>query len=897
MKYATFGMEKAAYKVAILVNDIRRDEIQKAYLTPYGLDPSQVIVIQVHQTPGKKKTPVAEIKDWIDQELVPVLTDLGTEYLIVGDGDYFKVLGKTTKVEKMLGYVIPSDLGPWCSVYVPNYRTIFYDPGKVHEKIALGINALKSWIAGTYVTPGVDIIKFSAYPRTYDEIEAWLERLLEMDVPLTVDIEGFGLKHFNSGIGTITFCWSKHEGIAFPIDYEAVEWTDEDGGKHFGRQIVNKPIRHLLKRFFERCEQKLIYHGIAFDVYVMVYQLFMDHILDNKGLLYGLEVMLRNWECTKLISYLAVNSCSRNKLGLKDQALEFAGDYAQEEIKDITKIPLPELLQYNLVDGLSTWFTAEKNWPKMVADQQQEIYETIFKPATIDIIQMQLTGMPVNMDRVLEVEKVLQAISDTALAAIRANPLLGAYEYKLKEAHVDKRNAELKVKRISINDPECDKIIFKPTSDPQLQGFLFEHLGLPILSRTQAKQPSTDGDTLKALQNHTKDPNILAFLASLIDFNAVGTILNSFIPAMKGAQLGPDGWHYLFGNFNLGGTVSGRLSSSKPNLQNLPANVFMEAKRLTQQLRDSLLAFISKGKLSLGKLIKYCFQAPRGWFFCGIDFASLEDRISALTTKDPNKLKVYTDGYDGHSLRAYAYFGDQMPDIDPNSVASINSIQDKYPPQRQDSKAPTFALTYQGTFKTLMNNCGFTEALAKSIEFSYHELYQVSDAWVADKLNQASKVGYITAAFGLRVRTPMLHQVIRGTSKTPYEAEAEGRTAGNALGQSWCLLNSRAGSEFMGKVRSSDFRHDIKPCAQIHDAQYFLVRDDIDAIRYANDNVVKACEWQDHPDIWHDEVKLGGEFSIFYPDWSKEVGIPNGAEPSEIYAAFEEHVGKLQKAA
>ena len=63
------------------------------------------------------------------------------------------------------------------------------------------------------------------------------------------------------------------------------------------------------------------------------------------------------------------------------------------------------------------------------------------------------------------------------------------------------------------------------------------------------------------------------------------------------------------------------------------------------------------------KVIKSCFQAGPGWLFCGLDFASLEDRISALSTKDPNKLKVYTDGYDGHSLRAFAYFGENMPDI------------------------------------------------------------------------------------------------------------------------------------------------------------------------------------------------------------------------------------------
>ena len=63
------------------------------------------------------------------------------------------------------------------------------------------------------------------------------------------------------------------------------------------------------------------------------------------------------------------------------------------------------------------------------------------------------------------------------------------------------------------------------------------------------------------------------------------------------------------------------------------------------------------------KLIKSCFQAPEGWLLCGLDFNALEDHISALLTKDKNKLKVYTDHYDGHCLRAYSYFPEQMPDI------------------------------------------------------------------------------------------------------------------------------------------------------------------------------------------------------------------------------------------
>jgi len=114
------------------------------------------------------------------------------------------------------------------------------------------------------------------------------------------------------------------------------------------------------------------------------------------------------------------------------------------------------------------------------------------------------------------------------------------------------------------------------------------------------------------------------------------------------------------------------------------------------------------------------------------------------------------------------------------------------------------------------------------------------------------------------------------------------------MGQSWCLLNTRASVEFMGKVRVSEHKLDIRPCAHIHDAQYFLIRDDIGAIQYANQHLVKAVEWQAHPDIAHPEVKLGGELSLFHPNWASEITIPNGASEEEIFTVIAEHLNKLQ---
>lgn len=208
---------------------------------------------------------------------------------------------------------------------------------------------------------------------------------------------------------------------------------------------------------------------------------------------------------------------------------------------------------------------------------------------------------------------------------------------------------------------------------------------------------------------------------------------------------------------------------------------------------------------------------------------------------------------------------------------------------------PTFALTYQGTYHTLMVKGGFSEEDAKSIEQSYHELYKESDDWIADKLNTASQTGYITAAFGLRVRTPLLHQVIRGNKATPYEASAEGRTAGNALGQSWCLLNSRASAEFMQTVRAGKYATKIRPIAHIHDAQYYIIPNDLNILAYVNEHLVKAVEWQDHPDIKHDTVKLGGNLSIFHPSWAEEIELPNNAGPKAIQRTIADHYAKKNK--
>ena len=839
-----------SYNIAVLIKPIqlRKPDIIKHYIDPTGLPDENFVAFDLAY--NGKKAPKALQKEYL-AELLPELCNCKTDYILCCDSEYFKTLTKKQKSEPYYGYVLPCAIEGYEHLNVilcPNYGGLFYDPN-LQGKIDLALNALTTHVYGVYRELGKDIFHSEYYPTSVADILAWLDSLHQYPI-LSADIEAYSLKFYKAGIGTIGFAWDQHNGGAFAVDYTN---TPEDA----------KVIRAALKRFFATYKGKLIWHNAGYDVTVLIHQLWMDGLLDQEGLLEGLHTMCNNFHDTKIIAYLATNSCAGNELGLKAQAHEFAGNYAQEDIKDITKIPIDVLLKYNLADCLSTWYVADKHADTMVLDDQWDIYNSLMLPSLKTIIQMQLTGMPLDMDEVKKAKAIMEEERRTYLSAVTQYDVIDVLEHRLRVRHVEKRNAALKTKQITIDDEESQEKEFNANSNPQLQELLYDIMKLPVIDLTDTKQPSTGADTLEKLVHHTTNPKYIEILQNLIKYSKVEKILSSFIPAFEEAPLAEDGTYYLFGSYNIGGTVSGRLSSSNPNMQNLPSS-----------------------KSPYSKVIKKCFKATAGSLLIGLDYASLEDRISALTTKDPNKLKVYTDGYDGHCLRAYTYFGDQMPGI-VDTVESINSIEELFEELRRDSKAPTFALTYQGTFITLMNNCGFSEEKAKMVERRYHELYVVSDQWVQSKLEEASKRGYITAAFGLRIRTPLLSKVILGTKKTPFEAAAEGRTAGNALGQSWCLLNNRAANEFMERVWKSKYANVIRPCAQIHDAQYYLVPDDYEVVKWVNDNLVECVQWQDHPDIQHDEVKLGGELSVFYPNWSNDITIKNKATIEDILASCE----------
>lgn len=266
---------------------------------------------------------------------------------------------------------------------------------------------------------------------------------------------------------------------------------------------------------------------------------------------------------------------------------------------------------------------------------------------------------------------------------------------------------------------------------------------------------------------------------------------------------------------------------------------------------------------------------------------NVEAKINAILTNDPNKIKVYSEGFDSHCLNAAFYYANQMKDVDLKDVASVNSVKDRYPTLRNRSKNCTFALNYGGTHKTLVRNLGFPLTEAISIEERYHKLYEISDMHTARVNCDVARAGYIDLAFGLRLRAPILKKTVMSASKLPSSAAAESRTINNAESQSYGLLLNRALIELDKRIVADDMDGIVLPINCIHDAAYFLVKNTPEAVKWLNDNLVECMSWQEGP-IAHEEVILGAELDIGL-NWANTTTLKNNLSVEEISQIMEEN--------
>jgi DNA polymerase-1 len=362
---------------------------------------------------------------------------------------------------------------------------------------------------------------------------------------------------------------------------------------------------------------------------------------DAKALLnIGINIFDKEWVDTMIMAHL-INE-NGNK-GLKDLAQEHLGKTVKSynEVKDNKE----EFLEYSLNDAIYTYELAVLFKQQLVNDKLDKLFKLIEMPFIKVLAEMEMNGVLIDIERVNNIkEELTETIRDLEIE------MLGI----LKEPYDIQYTLDGGIYVIS-------SINFN--SNDQLADILFNKLGLEPIKETGTGKQSTGRETIQAL----KDSH--PFVEKLFKYKAAQKLLNAFFEPMLG-YVDPDG--RIRPHFNDIGTVTGRLSCSDPNLQQLPKN----NKELDIDTRS-------------------CFIAPPGKTLVTIDYSQQELRIMAELSKDEHLIKIINEGGDLHLINANNVFDlGILEEKLYNNHPEYNQVKEAYKKEREGGKTFSFGIAY-----------------------------------------------------------------------------------------------------------------------------------------------------------------------------------------------------------
>ncbi|QIM63215.1 DNA polymerase I [Pasteurellaceae bacterium Orientalotternb1] len=313
--------------------------------------------------------------------------------------------------------------------------------------------------------------------------------------------------------------------------------------------------------------------------------------------------------------------------------------------------------------------------------------------------------------------------------------------------------------------------VFNLASTKQLQEILFNKLGLPILKKTPKGAPSTNEEVLEELAQMGHQVPVL-----LMEHRGLSKLKSTYtdkLPQMINKQTGR-----VHTSYHQAVTATGRLSSSDPNLQNIPIR--------TEQ----------------GRRIRQAFIARNGYKIVAADYSQIELRIMAHLANDANMIKAFAEGKDIHRSTAAEIFG--VP------LEAVTSEQ------RRSAKAINFGLIYGMSDFGLSNQLGISRADAKRYMERYFQRYPAVQQFMMDIRETAAAKGYVETLFGRRLYLPDMQ------SSNAIRRKAAERVAINAPMQGTAADIIKVA--MIGIHQAIQGSEDIQMIMQVHDELVFEVK-------------------------------------------------------------------------
>lgn len=263
---------------------------------------------------------------------------------------------------------------------------------------------------------------------------------------------------------------------------------------------------------------------------------------------------------------------------------------------------------------------------------------------------------------------------------------------------------------------------FNLNSPKQLAEVLYGRLGLPAGRKTQ-RGPSTDADTLEGLRP------LHPAVGKILEYRQVAKLNATYIAGLL-PRIGPDG--RVRSSFDQIATVTGRLSSNEPNLQNIPV------------------------RTEMGRDIRRAFVARPGWMLVDADYSQIELRILAHLSGDENMIAAFCEGQDIHARTAALVYGVDQADVTPQ--------------MRSAAKAVNFGIVYGISDFGLARNVGMTRKEAAAFIERYFQRYPGVQRYMDKAVADGKALGYAQTLFGRRRPLPEL-------SSSNYNTRAFGERA------------------------------------------------------------------------------------------------------------------------
>ncbi|RKO81495.1 DNA polymerase I [Pectobacterium parmentieri] len=551
----------------------------------------------------------------------------------------------------------------------------------------------------------------------------WVERLKLADV-FAFDTETDGLDTLTANLIGLSFAIKPGEAAYLPLAHDYLDAPD---------QLDRATVLALLKPLLE--DEKLLKIGqnLKFDKGVMqrynidlrgiAFDTMLEsYVLDSVAGRHDMDSLAERYLKHKTITFEEIAGKGKNQLTFNQIALEQAGPYAAEDA-DVT-LHLHQTL-----------------WGKLQphADLCQ-VFQTIDMPLVPVLSRIERTGV----------------LIDPAILAEHSKELTT-------------RLAELEIQAYELAGEE-----FNLSSTKQLQGILYEKQKLPILKKTPKGAPSTNEEVLAELALDYPLPKLILEYRGLAKLKSTYTdklplMIN---PATKRVHT----------SYHQAVTATGRLSSSDPNLQNIPVR------------NDE------------GRRIRQAFIAPKGYSIVAADYSQIELRIMAHLSGDEGLLNAFANGLDIHRATASEVFG-----------IALDKVTSE---QRRSAKAINFGLIYGMSAFGLSRQLNIPRSESQKYMNLYFERYPGVQDYMERTRQQAAEHGYVSTLDGRRLYLPDIHSrnamARKGAERAAINAPMQG-TAADIIKKAMIAID-----DWLQKDAPK-----VKMIMQVHDELVFEIDDSI----------------------------------------------------------------------